>query len=69
MGIYNSAIRCSACQAVTPLAIVWAAGDVCPRCAAPLAVARGQRSGRAANGRPQRAATATDRSRPAYGRP
>jgi predicted amidophosphoribosyltransferase len=29
-------IRCSSCRAVLPLAVIWASGDICPRCAADL---------------------------------
>ena len=37
-------IRCPACRIAVPLAVVWAAGDVCPGCSRPLVAAR-QRPG------------------------
>jgi hypothetical protein len=33
-------IRCPACRTTVPLAVLWAAGDVCPGCSRPLIAAR-----------------------------
>lgn len=33
-------IRCPACRTAVPLAVLWAAGDVCPGCSRPLVTAR-----------------------------
>ena len=30
-------VRCPQCRALAPALVVWAAGDQCPRCLAPLA--------------------------------
>lgn len=61
-------IRCPVCRSNVPAVVVWAAGDVCPRCDTALKVERARTSDTSAldGARPARGATAG--SEPGSGR-
>jgi hypothetical protein len=59
-------IRCPVCRSSMPAAVVWAAGDVCPRCGSAMRVERPRTSGLPAPSSP-RSAHAVDANSEARG--